>query len=286
MSRRLRDEAGFTLIELLVAMTITLILLFAALLAFDSFNRGAASTQRRTNAEDAGRRTINRVVGLLRNAGAPTPASGAQPATVITALGNDIVLRTTAWPGESDLDNGTHIGRLCLDTATRTLWFDGIRNGAVGPTTPGASCPSTAAGWTHQSIATDIVNTAANPVFRYGSTTPVRSVGITLRTEGGTVNTSHPQVVYSGGALRGALAPQVTKDDITNGGCESGKALLTLNAGAGGTTTDGAKLSATNAIVVGPAKILVDATSSPVDVAITVTNALGLQTLLIKQVSC
>ncbi|MGH2897542.1 MAG: PulJ/GspJ family protein, partial [Solirubrobacteraceae bacterium] len=249
MSAGLRREDGFTLVELLIAMSITLVLLFAALTSFDAFNTGAASTTRQTNAEDAARTTVNRIVGVLRNAGAPTPVSGAQPATVITSQGNDLVFRTTAWPGESELDTGTHVGRMCLDTTTHVLWFDGLRSGAAGPTSPGSACPSAAAGWTHQPLATKIVNTAAQPVFRYGAATPVRSVGISLRTESGTVARTRPLALHSGGALRGALAPQVTPGDISNGGCESGKALLTLNIGAGGSTTDGARLSASNAIV-------------------------------------
>lgn len=287
MSAPLRAEGGFTLVELVVAMTIMLVLIFAALLALDTFNRGAASTSRQAGAEDASRRAVGRVVAVLRNAGAPAPLAGAQPQTVLRALGNDLVVRSTAWPGESGVGaSATHLARLCLDESSRTLWFDGLRAGVSGPSDPGGACPSTASGWTHQALATDVVNDAGEPIFRYGATSPVRSVGVSLRLEGGTAQTPRPLVLHSGSALRGALAPQVDDGDVVVGPCEAGKALLTLDAAAGGETTDGVKLDAAGAIAVGPGKILVDATSAPTEVALTVTNVAGLQTLLLKQVSC
>lgn len=286
MTARLAGEDGFTLVELLCAMTIMLILIFGALMAFDSFNRGAASANRMTDAQDRARRDVNRIVGVLRNAGAPTPVTGAQPATVLRATGTDIVFRSTSWPGESATDPvGTHVARLCVDTSTRTLWFDGMRAGVGGSSDPGTACPSTEPGWAHQPMATGVTNDAANPVFRYGSTSPVRSVGVSLRLESGTVADSRTLQVHSGSALRGALAPQVSASDIVVGECEAGRALLTLGA-TGGEGTGGARLHATGAITVGPGQILVDATTSPVDVALTVTNVLGLQTLLFKRVSC
>lgn len=280
-------EAGFTVVELLVSMTVMLGVLFATLSAFDAFNSGVARNNRLTAAEDGARRTVARVVGILRGAGAPAPVSGAQPATVIRAHGNDLVVRSTTWPGESAVGiTGTHVVRLCVDGAGRTLWLDGLRAGVAGPTDPGAACPSTATGWSHQPLETGVVNDAAEPLFQLGSGSPVRTVGVALRLEGGTVARSRPLALVSGVALRGALAPQVAAGDVTVGPCESGKALLTLDLDAGGASTDGAKLTAANAITVGPGQILVDASTSPVDVALTVTNVLGLQTLLFKQVSC
>jgi prepilin-type N-terminal cleavage/methylation domain-containing protein len=287
MTRRIGHEHGFTLVELQVSMVIMLVIAFAALAGLEAFTSGAARTTALTVAEDAARRDLERIVGVLRDAGAPPPVSGAQPATVIQSLPNDLVFRSSTWPGESGVgQTGTHTARLCLDTATHTLWFDGLRAGTAGPTTPGAACPSAASGWTHLSMATNVINSAADPVFQYGSATAVRSVGVSLRLEGGTVSKSRPLVLRSGGALRGALAPQVTAADIVKSACEGGKALLTFALGAVGTSTEGAKLSAPNATTAGTGKILVPAGSSPVDVPITITNVLGLQTLLTKQVSC
>jgi len=291
MTRVLVREDGFTIVELLVSMTISLVLVFAALAGLDTFNSGAANSTRLIIGEDAARTNVNRIVGLLRNAGVPSPlAGGAQPATIVSAAANDLVFRSSAWPGESGVGvAGTHVIRMCLDTATRTFWRDGLHYGTAGPTTPGAACPSVATGWTHAPIATNVVNSAAQPVFRYGTGSPVRTVGISLRIESGSLATSRPLVLHSGGVLRGALAPQVSASDITVGACEAGKALLTLAGAAAGATADGAKLSAPtvpNAITAGPGKLLVPATGTPVDIPITITNVLGLQTLLLKQVSC
>lgn len=286
MTRRLRDEGGFTLAELQVSMVIMLVIAFAALLSLDVFGSGAAVTSRLTSAEDAARRDVGRIVSVLRNAGAPAPTSGAVPATIIQALDNDLVMRSTAWPGESATGTtGTHIVRLCLETATKTVWFDGLRAGTAGSSSPGSACPSTASGWTHVPMAKNVINDASNPLFRYGPN-PVRSVGLTLRTEGGSTAKSRPLKVESGGALRGAIAPQVTVADITTGACENGRALLTLGLGAVGAGLEGAKMTAANAIPAGTGKLLVPATSTASNIVITITNVLGLQTLLTKSVSC
>jgi hypothetical protein len=288
MTRALVREDGFTIVELLVSISISMILVFATLGGLDVFSSGSADSTRLIVSEDQARSTVQRVVGVLRNAGVPSPlAGGAQPATILAAAPNDIVFRSSSWPGESGVGvTGTHVVRLCLDTAARTLWFDGLHVGTAGPTDPGAACPSTATGWTHKPMATNVLNDVAQPVFRYDGGTPVRSVGLSLRLEGGTTAESRPISLHSGGVLRGALAPQVTAGDISIGPCEAGKALLTLLDTAGGATADGAKIAATNAITTGPGQILIPATTTPVDVGLTITNVLGLQTLLIKQVKC
>lgn len=286
MSARLRADGGFALAELLFAMTLSLIVLFAVVGAFDAFNGGVAANQRLTGAEDTARRELAAMVRVLRDAGAPAPASGTQPATVVQAGANDLVFLSTSWPGDSGAGAAAnHVERYCLDSASRTLWFDGLRAGTAGSATPGSACPSQASGWTSRLVARDVVNDAAQPVFSYGSS-PVRTVSIALRLEGGTAATSRPLELRSGSALRGAPAPQVSAGDVTVGPCEAGRALLTLNLAAGGASTNGARLSASNAIAVGPGKILVGATSTPATVALTVTNVLGLQTLLLKPVSC
>jgi prepilin-type N-terminal cleavage/methylation domain-containing protein len=210
MTRALSREDGFTMPELLVSMSISLILVFAALVSLDTFNSGAADSTRRIIGEDAARTSVNRIVGLLRNAGVPSPlAGGAQPTTIDRLLANDLVFRSSAWPGESGVGvTGSHVIRMCLDTAARTLWRDGLRFGTAGPSDPGAACPSVATGWTHVPIATNVVNSAAQPLFRYGSTTPVRTIGISLRLESGSKAVSRPIVLHSGGVLRGRSRPR------------------------------------------------------------------------------
>jgi prepilin-type N-terminal cleavage/methylation domain-containing protein len=278
-------EAGFTLIELMVAMTIGLMIAFVALTSFDAFGRGAATNNRVTDAEDNGRRDVATMVQILRDAGSPAPVTGAIPPTVTRATANDIVFNSTAWPNESgNVSTGTNTERLCLDTATKTVWFDGLRAGTPGPTDPGAACPSTAAGWTHLPISRHVVNTVALPLFRLGAA-PVRSVGITLRKDTGTSTTSSDLAVNSGSTLRGALPPSITSGDVTYT-CNSdgsGKALLSLGANTGLQLGVGA----TGAVTVGPGQVLVNVAShATTTLSLTVTNALGLQTLLFKDVTC
>lgn len=277
-------EAGFTLVEVLVSMTIGLLIAFAALTTFDAFDRGVASNSRLTDAEDNGRRNVASMVRILRDAGSPAPATGnALPTFVRPPTTNDLVFKSTSWPGESGSGStASHIERLCLDSAAKTVWFDGRRAGTAGPDDPGTSCPSTASGWTHMPIARKVVNTDALPVFRLGAA-PVRSVGISLRTDHGTTGAVRDLALNSGSTLRGALPPTVTTADVTYT-CNSdgsGKALISLAA------NSNLKLEIAGAVTVGPSQVLVSvAAAATTQLALTVTNALGLQTLLFKDVTC
>jgi type II secretory pathway pseudopilin PulG len=284
---RLASEEGFTLVELLVAMTVSIIVLLATLGALDAFNNGVAVNNRLTDASDTARREVAEMIRVLRDGGAPTPVSGSQPATVVQAGANDLVFLSRSWPGESGTGStSNHVERYCLNTTTRTLWFDGLKAGTSGSATPGAACPSAASGWTSSAIATNVLNSVADPVFVYGAGSPVRSVAVKVRLEGGTALKSRPIELRSGATLRGALAPQLSPTDIVVAPCDGGKALLSLSVGAGGATANGAKLSAPNGIPAGAGQILIAATSTPANIVITITNLLGLQTLLTKSVSC
>jgi type II secretory pathway pseudopilin PulG len=287
LPRRHAAEDGFTLIEVLVAMTVSIIVLLATLGALDAFNSGVAANNRLTDATDQARRQVATMVSVLRDAGAPTPVTGSAPATVVQAGVNDIVFLSTSWPGDSGTGvSSNHVERYCLDTTARKVWFNGLKSGTAGSATPGAACPSTASGWTSSLVASNVLNSAADPLFVYGSTNPVRSVSINLRLEGGTTLKSRPLTLRSGATLRGALAPQVSASDITVGACQGGKALLSLNIGALDASANGAKMTAPNSIPIGVGQILVAATGTPANIAITITNLLGLQTLLTKSVSC
>lgn len=278
----LRDERGFSLPELMIAMMIGLLIAFAMLTVFDTFDRGVSANSKVTDAEDNGRRDVSDMVRILRDAGAPAPTTGSSTATLIRAATNDVVLRSTSWPGESATSSGTNIQRLCLDTTTKTVWFDGRRAATTGPDDPGSSCPSTATGWTHSAIATNVANTAALPLFRIGAS-PVRSIAIQLRTDSSTTRSTSSVSLGSGGTMRGALPPTVTQGDITVT-CNydgTGKPMLALGA------DTGLKLlpTITGAVTLGPGKILLSTVTSG-SVGLAVTNAAGLQTLLFKDISC
>lgn len=282
---RVRDERGFTLVELLVAMSVGLVILFATLTAFEAFNRGTESNSRLTDAEDRSRRDVSNIVRILRDAGAPAPISGTGPRTFERVLANDIIFRSTSWPGESAVGiTGTHIERLCLDTASHTVYFEGRRSGVTGPSDPGEPCPSTGvAGWTSSPLAQSVTNTAELPLFRLPSGT-VRSIGVQLRSERGTTVQSRTLPLSSGASPRGVLAPQLGPGDVavTCNADGSGKPLLTLTG-----TTPNLNVQATGGLTLGPGKVLLNLTGSFTQtVTLTITNALGLQTLLIKEVSC
>jgi prepilin-type N-terminal cleavage/methylation domain-containing protein len=281
---RLAAEEGFTLTELLVAMTISVIVLLATLDVFDAFTNGVAANTRLTDATGSARRQVATMVSGLREAGAPGEA-----ATIQQALPNDIVFVSTAWPGQSDVGvgNAKHIERYCLDTSTRKVWFNGLKAGTSGSPLPGSACPSTNSGWTSDLVASDVLNTAADPLFSYGSTNPVRSIAIRLLIEGGTALKSRALVLRSGVALRGALAPRVSAGDITVGPCNGNRALLSANLAAL-PGAEGATMSViTNGTVVsvpaGPGRILGPPTSP---FTVTITNLVGLKTEVPMTVSC
>lgn len=278
--RRLRDESGFQLIELLVAMTLSVVVLFAVLGAFDTFQSNTDSSSRRIDAQDSGRRDINRVVQMLREAGVPAPVTGAGQSAVISAGGLDYQFRTTSWPGESGTGaGGVHTARLCVNTTTKVLWFNGLKSGTSGAATPGSACPSTATGWTAERVATGILNTATNPLFVPSSSG--RSVAVNLRLESDRESRTRTLRFDSGGTLRGALAPATTgSPGQPTVSCEGGKALLSVNAA-------GVKLSATNGIQAGDGKLLVTVGSGvTTNIALTLTNVQGLQSLLTVPVTC
>lgn len=282
----LADESGMTLVEVMVAMLCGMLILFATLGAFEAFNRAAATSNRVTGAEDSTRHDVASMVEILRNAGAPSPTSGSSVTTVTRAGANDIVFLSTAWPGESAIgSSAASVERLCVDTTAKKIWFDGLKAGTAGPSDPGTNCPSTASGWQHELISANVANTSAQPLFRYGSTNPVRSVGLSLRTDDGAAVNSDTLTLYSGSTLRGALPPQVSSGDVTVvcNSDGSGKPLLSLSGSAPG----GLDLSAAGAIPVGPGQVLLNVASHTSTTAtLTVTNALGLQTLLFKDVTC
>lgn len=281
-----RDEQGFSLVELLVAMTVGMFILLATLASFDAFSRGVDDSSRLVDAQDGNRRELSTIVQILREAGAPDPVAGQQQSTVISASPLDVVFRSTSWPGESATGiTGLHVQRLCVNQTTKVLWFEGLRAGTAGSSTPGSACPTSETGWTRTKLVEKVTNnTTDKPLFRSYST-PVRSIGLTLRQDGGRPSKAREIPLASGSSPRGALAPQLTAGDVTVT-CNAdgaGKHLLSLAAG----LPKGLRLSAAGAISSGPANILLTGSAAAAgSVTLTVTDLLGLKTVLFKTVTC
>lgn len=279
--RRLREDAGFTLVELLTTMAVLMIVLVATLRTFDAFSAGSDANSRLTQGEDAARRQVDAMTRSLRNA---TPVGGQLTAIVRPAAAgaaNELIFGSY---GTADT-GAARFGRYCVDTATRSLWFE-ESPGAVY-SDPGSACPASGPWARTQVLAGNVANTAAQPLFSVD--VAGRAVGIDLRIDGARTPGRRTIGLRTAAYLRsaGGRPPNLSVNDITvTCSTVSGheQALLRLGAGIGG----GDPLTASFALAdipigTGAVKVAAD---SPVQVAVTVTNLLGLKQLLVKTVSC
>jgi hypothetical protein len=280
----LRDDAGHTLVEVLVTAALTVTVLLVTLLAFDQFNAAAQDNSRLTDTQDGLRRQVDDLTRLLRTA---TPVPGTSDAVLRpTAAGrtNDIVFGSYTWPGRGPSEV-PHVLRLCVG-GDRALWLQGRQDPAVGPLDPGTACPSAAAGWTRtRLLGGRVANTADRPAFDVDAER--RTVGIDLRVDRG--DRAGTLALRTAAHVRsaGGRPPNVSQDDLdvtctTQDGRRT--ALLSLDAAVG--AAQGLETSYTvGGLVVGQGAVRV-AADTAVQVGVTVTNALGLKQLLIKEVRC
>jgi type II secretory pathway pseudopilin PulG len=274
------SEDGFTVIELLLTLVVLLVVLFAVFSTFDAFSAGSASNSRLTQAQDDLRSKVDAMTRSLRNA---TPITSTLPAIVRPApgqAGNDIVFSSF---GDGTSTTGRY-SRFCVDTSTQTLWA--TRSPSSTYSDPGSACPGT---WSASLLLRGgVTNSTSAPLFAVDS--GGRTVGIGLRAAvpraggGSGVLTLSTSAFLRSGTGR---APNLSAADVAvtcttvNG---SKKALLQLGVGVGG----GDPLVASYAIAnvpIGTGAVQV-AADAPVQVAVTVTDLLGLKQLLVKTVSC
>lgn len=269
---RLRAEEGATLVELLTGMVLMLVVLFATLLTADHFISRSATDSRWIDAQDAARLQVDVLTREIRNA---SPVAGRPPVIrpAASTSGNDLVV------GEA---GGPAYVRWCVATATRTLW----RERYPADATPPAGCPGTGAARA-AAIAGKVVNDAQTPLFTVeagGGT-----VGIDLRVAGGASSRDRRIASRSSAHVRSfdGRAPDVRAEDVqvfcsTKNGRKT--ALLQLGVGLLG----GQPLEARYTLLglpLGSGSITVNA-DVPLQIGVAVTNALGLQTLLNRTVSC
>lgn len=288
MRRLAREESGFTIVEMLVTTVIVLVVLFATLDAFDTFSKAGSRNDRLTQGQDYARQRIGEMTNVIRNA---RPAGSATTA-IQSASANDLVVSTIDWPGEGATTSAAHLVRYCVNTTTKTLYFDGLQTPASGSTSPGSACPSTASGWTHSALLTgNVLNTASAPLFRYDSATvsAIHAVAIDLRLDTSGNGLTRTTPLRSAAYLRSfsGQAPNLTGSDITVG-CDTSThaALLTL---ATSFDSDGNPLTATyqssTGTPLGSGAVTLQSSAQGV-ITVTVTNVLGLSQVFTKTVSC
>ena len=159
---RLRDDSGFTIMELLMAMTISLVLLGAALTSFDLFMKNTSVTVKTDEALARTRNGVDQMARQLRNLANPTNSGS----SIDRATSYDFVFQTS--------DPSKRRVRYCLQSSpggtNDIVWFQTAAG--TGPMTPEmtATCPGT--GWDKRvQVATQIVNRingADRRVFSYG----------------------------------------------------------------------------------------------------------------------
>ncbi|MEJ7826152.1 MAG: prepilin-type N-terminal cleavage/methylation domain-containing protein [Solirubrobacteraceae bacterium] len=201
-------EEGLTLVELLVAITLSLVVLLAALQSFDVFTSNAAQQTRATDANDQVRRTMERVVNDLRGA-----------STIVKAEATELVYRVP-----DSLGHRTE--RLCLEAD------DLYGSSSVTAAAP-AAAPTTACS-TGARLAT--LKSTTNTAFTYDgvsmSATPklVKNVGLTFSLD--TSSASKPgssSTLRASAARRSSSGLPITEDDLDTV-CNADGALLSLSA--------------------------------------------------------
>jgi prepilin-type N-terminal cleavage/methylation domain-containing protein len=261
---RLREEDGFTLVEVLVAMVISTILLFATLQTLDTFTSTSARESRVTDANAQARLTMDHIVLDLRNG-----------AGVLRAGPNDLVYSV------KQSTSVTRYSRYCLDGSQRLRGEQSTTSAD-----PGVGCPSTAGGWTSAKLTTMAsTNSVANPLFRYdsGTATAVRSIGLTFTLDASGAGRSVASTLRASAFLRsqGERAPVVSDGDIQATCTPSGPLV---NFGLVSNLVNGPVTVAVNGVGIGGSSVqLLNGVSS---FTATITNALGLTTVINKDVKC
>jgi type II secretory pathway pseudopilin PulG len=174
MTRRARSQDGFTVVELLVVMFLSIIMLSAVLLTFESFVTRTDRNARLNESQAATRQTIDQLARDLRNLASPSPE---KPQAIDSAAPYDLIFQTVNPVGGTSA-NKTNVQRVryCLDapaSGDATLWAQTQTWTTLTPAAMPAltGCPSTAAGWgAGRALVRGVTNrTGSRPLFLYNA---------------------------------------------------------------------------------------------------------------------
>ncbi len=180
---RLRDQSGISLIEMVIASGLLLLLLTAALMPFEVFDRTTQSNERQNDTQDKARNGVDAMSYALRNVAGQTQL-------VERADPYDLVFQTvdhTPRPvGSQNLRNLMRV-RYCLDASSPArglIWQQTLRwtTADVPSSMPlASSCPdATWTGSTRQVLVESVTNRAGStdrPLFCYApAATPLTEI--------------------------------------------------------------------------------------------------------------
>jgi type II secretory pathway pseudopilin PulG len=186
---RVREQSGWTLVELLIAMTLMLVVLGATLNSWDGFITRQAKATRLQDQQDRTRFAMDRMIQQLRNLANPVVAS---QNTIDTAEDYKLIFQTT--------DPAKQWVMYCVDTTTRTLWYQVSTIIAGNPPVNAemrTGCPSTKQSgtalapnfWANtQQVTLAINNGASRPAFSFTTVDSSSGAASLLATPVSTVN--------------------------------------------------------------------------------------------------
>jgi len=199
MTRLARSQDGFTLIELLITMTLSIIMLSAVLLTFETFVKRADRNARLNEAQANTRVVTDQLARDLRNLASPSPE---KPQAIDSAGPYDLIFQTVnPTPGTSANKTNVQRVRYCLDapaSGDATLWAQTQTWTTLAPATMPAltGCPSTAAGWSDtRTLVKGVTNrTGARPLFLYNAAIKTDITAIATQLWSRTSTESEPRV--------------------------------------------------------------------------------------------
>ena len=280
-------ERGFTLIEVLLASAAMVVALVAGLGVFDVFGHNTSENSLLTQVQNSARTAVDQVTRDLRNA-APTSST----ATAIQRNGAYDLVLLSDRPGYGTSPGSSRLVRYCVQATSATTGKLLVQVAPAGQTSmPSSSCPDVSWG-TQATVVDGVVNIARGTalwVYDNATAANVRTIRIDLWLDENPANRPPPIEVQSGVYLRnrGLAAPTATSGDFGASCNGSGQSLLTTTLSVDANGDPLTTAFADNGVTVGSGgSVSHRLTAGTHDLTLTVTNVLGLSTILHRTLSC